>query len=177
MIFLTVGGQMPFDRLVCAVDEWASARGRGGEVFMQIADGEYTPRSCGWVRFLSAGEFRERVEAASAIVAHAGMGSILTALEIGKPILVLPRRGELRETRNDHQVATARELSSRGQVRVAMTEDDLPERLDALVSERGQSASVRISPWASDELLTAIRRFIWNGSTPISGDPPDITKG
>ncbi len=177
MIFLTVGGQMPFDRLVRAVDAWAASRGCGGEVFMQIADGEYTPGACQWVRFMSAGEFRDRVERATAIVAHAGMGSILTALEIGKPILVLPRRGDLRETRNDHQIATARELSKRGQIRVAMTEQDLPERLDALVREGGENASVRISPWASDELLTAIRRFIWNGTTPIPGAGPDTTKG
>lgn len=177
MIFLTVGGQMPFDRLVKAADDWAASRGAGRDIFMQIGEGEHVPKSCEWVRFLSAGEFRERVERSTAIVAHAGMGSILTALEIGKPILVLPRRGELRETRNDHQVATARELSSRGQVRVAMTEQELPERLDALRARDGLPGSVRISPWASDELLTAIRRFIWNGTNPITGVAPGTTKG
>jgi UDP-N-acetylglucosamine transferase subunit ALG13 len=111
------------------------------------------------VRFLSAAEFREKVDGATAIVAHAGMGTILTALEAGKPILVLPRRGDLRETRNDHQIATAKALSERGQISIAMDERDLPAKLDTL---GGLRASDRISPWASDELSSAIRRFIWN---------------
>ncbi len=174
MIFVTVGGQMPFDRLIRAVDEWAESRGRGDEVFAQIAGGEHTPRSCEWVRLLSAAEFREKVESATAIVAHAGMGSILTALEAGKPILVLPRRGDLRETRNDHQIATARALSERGQVHIAMDESELPARLDTL---GGLRASDRISPWASDELSSAIRRFIWNGVEHNPGTPPVAKKG
>jgi UDP-N-acetylglucosamine transferase subunit ALG13 len=174
LIFVTVGGQMPFDRLIRAVDEWAESRGRGDEVFAQIADGEHTPRSCEWVRFLSASEFRERVETATAIVAHAGMGSILTALEAGKPILVLPRRGDLRETRNDHQIATAKALSERGQVHIAMDESELPAKLDTL---GGLRASDRISPWASDELAMAIRRFIWNDSEQSPGKTPAGKKG
>lgn len=159
MIFVTVGGHMPFDRMVRAVDEWAAASGRGGEVFMQIAGGEYEPRACGWVRLMSPPEFRERVEGATALVAHAGMGSILTALELGKPILVMPRLGRLREMRNDHQVATARALQERGKVHVAMDETELPAKLEAI---GGLRASARISPWASDELLASIRRFIWD---------------
>lgn len=158
MIFVTVGGQMPFDRMVRAVDEWALSAGRGDEVFMQIAGGEYVPRACGWVRLMSAPEFRARVEASTALVAHAGMGSILTALELGKPILVMPRLGRLRETRNDHQVATAKALLEKGKVHVAMDENELPAKLEAIGALR---ASERISPWASDELLASIRRFIW----------------
>lgn len=150
---------MPFDRMVKAVDEWAAASGRGGEVFMQIAGGEYEPRSCEWVRLMSAPEFRERVEGADALVAHAGMGSILTALELGKPILVMPRLGRLMETRNDHQVATAKALLERGKVHVAMDETELPGKLEVI---GGLRACERISPWASDELLASIRRFIWD---------------
>ncbi len=38
MIFVTVGEQLPFDRLVRAVDEWAAASGK--EVFAQIGNSE-----------------------------------------------------------------------------------------------------------------------------------------
>ena len=41
------------------------------------------------------------------VIAHDEMGSIITALEMGKPIVVMPRRAELGEHRNDHQVAAA----------------------------------------------------------------------
>jgi len=174
VIFVTVGGQMPFDRLIRAVDEWSSKHDGGADVFMQIAGGEYEPRSCEWARFMDAGAFRRKAEGADAIVAHAGMGSILTALELGKPILVMPRRGDLLETRNDHQVATARALGERGKVAVAMDESELPAKLDAL---GGLRAAERISPWASEELLTAIRRFIWNSSEHQPGQRPRTKKG
>ncbi len=64
------------------------------------------------------------------VIAHAGMGSIISALEIGKPIVVMPRRGSLRETRNDHQVATAERFGSRGRVIVADDHKDFAAKLD-----------------------------------------------
>ena len=156
MIFVTVGAQMPFDRMVRAVDEWAAARGRS-DVFAQINETDYRPRHIEWTRFIEPEQFRARVESARVLVAHAGMGSILTALETGKPILVMPRRGDLQETRNDHQIATAKRFLELGKVAVAFDEKELPGKLDEL--ER-LSAAGRISPWASDRLLGALRAFI-----------------
>jgi hypothetical protein len=61
-----------------------------------------------------------------------GMGSILTALQYGKPILVMPRLGRLKETRNDHQVATAQRFREMGKVAVAMDEGEIVAQLDGL---------------------------------------------
>ena len=44
MIFVTVGHQMPFDRLIAAVDAWAGARGRS-DVFAQIGTTSLRPAS------------------------------------------------------------------------------------------------------------------------------------
>lgn len=38
MIFVAVGTQLPFDRLIGAVDKWAASRGRN-DVHAQIASG------------------------------------------------------------------------------------------------------------------------------------------
>ncbi len=156
MIFVTVGGQMPFDRLVRAVDTWAGRRKRT-DVFAQIGETDFLPQHVLWTRFLARDEFRERILAAEAVVAHAGMGTIITALECEKPILVLPRRAALRETRNDHQFATAERLRERGLARVALDEEELARELDAIDRV---PPSPRIRSQASDELLTAIRRFV-----------------
>jgi UDP-N-acetylglucosamine transferase subunit ALG13 len=160
MIFITVGAQMPFDRLIRAVDRWAVETGRQ-DVFAQIGDTTYRPRHIGHVDFLDSDEFRERVVRASAVVAHAGMGSILTALELGKPILVMPRRGDLQETRNDHQIATARQLERQGRVMVAYDEGELTQKLN-LLGETCPGQLIR--PYASEELLSSIRQFILNGT-------------
>ncbi len=63
---------------------------------------------------------------ADVVIAHAGMGSIISAAEFGKPMVLLPRRGSLRETRNDHQIATAKWLRSKPGIFVADSEDELP---------------------------------------------------
>ena len=161
MIFVTVGAQMAFDRLVRTVDGWAESS-RRSDVHAQIGPTDYCPTHFAtWTQFLDPREFRQSVEQATVIVAHAGMGSILTALEIGKPILVMPRRGSLRETRNDHQVATAERFKILGKVAVAMDETELLselERIDQLTAAR------QISPHASPELLEAVRAFIRDGN-------------
>ena len=81
----------------------------------------------------------------------------MTALQHGKPIVVMPRLGRLRETRNDHQVATAERFRELGRVAVAMNEQEIPETLDRLSS---LEATSRISRWASPELLDAVRAFV-----------------
>jgi len=75
---------------------------------------------------------------------------------LATPILVMPRRAALRETRNDHQVATAERFGKLG-VPVAWDETELASKLDrsdVLASER------RIGPDASPELLDRIRSFL-----------------
>jgi UDP-N-acetylglucosamine transferase subunit ALG13 len=156
LIFVTVGANTPFDRLVRCVDEWAALRGRG-DVFAQIGRTDYRPGHIRWRAMLTPQEFREALRGASTIVAHAGMGTILSALEAGVPILVLPRRAALREQRNDHQLATARHLSERGLVHVAQDETELRARLDEGVALR---APERIAPVAPPPLVDHLRAFI-----------------
>lgn len=131
MIFVTVGGQLPFDRLVRAVDEWAKEQERD-DVFAQIGASDDPPEHIRWARFLSPPEFKEKAREADVIIAHAGMGSILTALELGKPIVVMPRRANLGEHRNDHQSATVKHLHSGVDVAVASDEHELAGFLDRL---------------------------------------------
>ena len=131
VIFVTVGGQLPFDRLVHAVDEWAKDR-RREDVFAQIGDSSNAPDYIQWENFVSPSEFRAKAEESDVIVAHAGMGSILTALELGKPIVVMPRRAHLGEHRNDHQWATANHLGQGLGIPVAADEAELIGLLDHL---------------------------------------------
>lgn len=147
---------MPFDRLVKAVDQWAFDRARG-DVFAQIGPTDFRPSNVQWTNFLGPEDFKRRFEAAQVIVAHAGTGSIITALQLGKPILVMPRRAALRETRNDHQVATAEQFRRFKSVVVAWDEKDLVARLEQIEGLEGQQA---VGSHASPELVDAIRSFI-----------------
>jgi len=162
VIFVTVGHQMPFDRLVRAVDEWAASTGRD-DVFAQIGGAEYRPRHIKHAAKIEPAEFRRRMAEADTVISHAGMGTILTALEMGTPILVVPRLGRLMETRNDHQVATAQRFKVLGKVEVAMDETELPEALRQLA---GRSRNPTIQAQASPQLLDCIRGFIEGSDGP-----------
>lgn len=149
---------MPFDRLIRTVDRWAKQSGRK-DVFAQIGPSGTSPKNIPWRRNLKPLEFKERMQNASAIVAHAGMGTILTALELNKPILVMPRRGDLRETRNDHQVATAKRFEEQGRLVAAYDDEELMKKLDELLQIK---PGKRIINQASPELLERLRDFVDN---------------
>lgn len=171
MIFLTVGTQLPFDRLVSAVDAWAADRGRGspgaddGGVFAQIGPGaRYRPRYIQWAESIPPRECRRRMEAADLVIAHAGMGTILEALVLGKPVIVMPRRADLHEHRNDHQLATARYLAEKLGIKVAMDEASLRSKLDHAESVE---ALPRIGAAASPMLLNTIGDFLAGVPRPV----------
>ncbi|WP_418602696.1 glycosyltransferase [Mycolicibacterium sp. SCSIO 43805] len=156
MIFIAVGSDLPFDRLIRHVDEWAEQHGRT-DFFAQIGGGEYLPRAMSYATFLQPSEFKEKMVEASAIIAHAGMGTILSAMQLQKPILVFPRRTKYREIRNEHQLATARHLSESGSVYVALDQAELHEGLNQI----DNLASVNpIGEYASEKLIHTIREFI-----------------
>jgi UDP-N-acetylglucosamine transferase subunit ALG13 len=161
VIFVTVGTQLPFDRLVGAVDRWAAAR-PDREVFAQVGPTALRPAAIAWERFLSPAECRERMRAADAIVAHAGMGTIIGALELGTPIVVMPRVAGRGEHRNDHQLATARRFAEQGSIAVAFDEAELRARLDGI--DALAAAGHGIGRHARGPLVEALRAFIAGGA-------------
>ncbi|MBJ02625.1 MAG: glucuronosyltransferase [Planctomycetes bacterium] len=160
MIFVTVGSQMPFDRLVRAVDDWAGEH-TDSEVFAQVGDSEYRPLNVRWTSHLDPGAFQAQVLTADVVVGHAGTGTILEALRLGKPVVVLPRRGHLMETRDDHQLATAGAFASTQGIYVANTLEDLRAHLDLV----GGMALEQPAPSHAPEcLLAVLRQFVSRGT-------------
>lgn len=156
MIFVTVGTQLAFDRLIEAVDKWAEANA-AIEVFAQIGPSDMQPRAMTHADFLPAAKADELMRQADLVVSHAGMGSILTALRYQRPILIMPRRAGLGEHRNDHQFATAKWIEGRSGVSVAWDEEEIPHKLTA---RRDLSAGPALSEFASGPLIEKLHSFI-----------------
>jgi UDP-N-acetylglucosamine transferase subunit ALG13 len=165
MIFLTVGTQLPFDRLVRSVDRWCEQNNVSdvmGQLALRDARQGYQPHRFRWVSFMEPHEFDHHFDIADMIVAHAGMGSIITAIMKAKPILVLPRRAALGEQRNDHQLATVERIRHREGVFVARAEDDVPTQLEVM---REWCARDRVTPpdarpHADKQLISELRCVI-----------------
>lgn len=153
---------MAFDRLVQALDEWAGRQQQPVDVLAQVGQSTYPARHIRTVDSLSPAEFRQTCATARLIVAHAGMGSVLTALELARPLVLLPRRGDLQETRNDHQMATARWLAAREGIWVAEDAFDLGPCIDRALSTPAKLEA--IDQQATSPLLDAIDRFLCDGT-------------
>ncbi|WP_295891652.1 glycosyltransferase [uncultured Vibrio sp.] len=105
MIFATVGSQMPFDRMMKVIDEWAKETQRS-DIVAQVGNTQAQFQNLGCHVGFTPSEYQRQIEKAEVVIGHAGMGTILTCLELGKPLLIMAREGVRRETRNDHQIAT-----------------------------------------------------------------------
>lgn len=157
MIFIIVGTQEPFDRLIRYMDEWAGITGYY-DIVAQIAEASYKPSNFRWFEFAPVSEFDKQFREAHLIVSHAGMGSIISALQYAKPIIVMPRLASLKEHRNDHQVATARSFSRLGYVNSVYSKEELFDSLN----KRNQIKPVPpIKQEASELLLSALHEFIY----------------
>ncbi len=159
MILVTVGMQLGFDRLIAAMDALAPTLGQ--PVIAQVGKGAYRPAHMEARISIAPAEFEALVAQASLIVSHAGIGTVLTAARLEKPIVLVPRRAGLGEHRNDHQLATVRQLAGRPGIVVAEDEAALPAAIAAgLALESGaavQSATAR-------QLHEAVARFIISGT-------------
>lgn len=158
LIFVTIGSMFPFDRLVRAMDDWAQGWTGPEEVLAQIGAGRHRPLHMRWVERLSRAEYDATVARARLVVAHAGVGSVVTAGEFGKPIVVLPRRLHLHEHTSDHQMETAGWLRGKPGVHVAETEADLGDCIAAAL--RDGEGGTRIDPAADPVFISRLRAFI-----------------
>jgi len=159
MIFLTVGSQLPFDRLTKSVDAWSSAN-PNIEVFGQIGRSTYIPRYMKYSETLNPLEYQSMIDACEIIISHVGMGTIISALDLGKPLLVMPRRAENGEVRNNHQFSTIKFVKQYKLIEIANDESEISDLLDKMIV---RYKSVAMGPEhleVSPELVDKINNFI-----------------
>lgn len=154
MIFATVGTQLPFGRLIAALD--ALALDLEEEIIAQTGPWDGVAGNLETHAALSPAEFEDLFTRARVVVAHAGIGTILSAKRYRCPLILLPRRADLGEHRNDHQMATARQVEALPGLFVAWQVEDLR----ALLTRDDLGApDDRPSP-SHAALLTRLREFV-----------------
>ena len=156
MIFVTTGTQLPFPRLVAAMEDYAARSGE--EVVAQVGpDTEQRPHLVLHDK-LDPDAFEANFLRARVIVGHCGIGTVLSAKRLGKPLIVMPRRHDLGEHRNDHQMATAQHLSGRPGLFIAHESHEL----QALLERKSLTAMTEEQGPTIAGLQDRIRREIYN---------------
>jgi UDP-N-acetylglucosamine transferase subunit ALG13 len=158
MIFVTAGTQEPFDRLLKVIDDLASHMHEKTFV-VQSLPSDYKPQNITVLNFIPSEEFNNYVDEAELIISHAGTGTIISALEKNKPIIIMPRLLMYHEHRNEHQLATARKMDELGYVDVAYDEDELKSKFLEMWPNKLKSRYT-IGKIASEKLIQSIQSFI-----------------
>jgi len=149
LIFVTVGTSVPFDRLMAAL-----AVLEDEELIVQTGNSAHVPAAARAVRFMPYDEVVATVRRARAVVAHAGVGTVLTCLAAGKVPYVMPRLAAFREAVDDHQVVFARRMADAGLVRLV----DHPDELALQLRNGHEAGTVTARP--AMELVTELRQYL-----------------
>lgn len=140
------------------MDHWA-AKAPTVQVTAQIGATKYKPERMTAVGSLTAAEYSALFNQADVVVAHAGMGTIISALESGKPLVIMPRLESLGEHRNNHQVGTAKHFGKHTLITVVECEQALTEALNRLLAEDPvQNEASNTGP--DETLIEKIRLFL-----------------
>jgi len=161
-VFVTVG-TTSFDALIdaCITPEFNKKLATLGfdELRLQVGRGAAPTEAdrITWFRF--APTITEEMRAADVVISHAGAGSILEALELGKRLVVCVNDALM----DNHQAELAAALEARGHV-VVSSVDDVADALQRVVAtrpapyERGDAAPFRAL--VEGEMRTTRRRCV-----------------
>jgi UDP-N-acetylglucosamine transferase subunit ALG13 len=108
----------------------------GASILWQTGGTDATGLDIDAVPFVPPHELCDAAREADLVVAHAGVGSALLALDAGRTPLLLPRRHHYGEHTDDHQLLIADELGSRGLACSAFPETLTPDCLRSAAAGR-----------------------------------------
>lgn len=173
VVFVTAGtDHHPFDRLVRIVATWASARQAAGQpvkVFFQYGTA-HAPDEHDSADYLPYSEMVSKMRSAAAVVSHGGPATIMDARAAGRVPIVVPRRHDLGEHVDNHQVRFVTLLDERGEVFMARDADHLGKLLDAALEDPARFSLSRTAAGqrgaATARIAGLIEAALTNGSRP-----------
>ncbi len=149
----------PFDRLVTWVDEWA-ARQDPQRVRCLVQSGTSTPaRHAESFATLPYDDLAALLAQADVVVCHGGPGTIMECRAVGLRPVSVPRRAELGEHVDDHQVAFTRRVAPTGLVDLVESREALHACLDAALAEPDRQRSTNRS-LGNVEAVSRIDRLV-----------------
>lgn len=158
-----------FDRLVSWTDEWLEQQAAPPSCLVQHGASR-PPRCAPGVTMVSHQEILDLYAGADVVVVQGGPGSIIDALSTGHIPITVPRRSNLHEVVDDHQVEFAQQMARQGQAVVTETKEGLwtelehalrqPEDFRAAPRPSGSTeAALRLARAVEDLLTVPVGRF------------------
>lgn len=127
LILVCVGAsEYKFDRLLKIIDELCDEKIiEASEVVAQIGYTNYIPKNYRYFDLIEREQFQEFIDKADIIITHAGTGSVIPPLKLGKKIIVFPRIEEYKEHLDNHQLELSEVFTSEGYTLCAENKEQL----------------------------------------------------
>ena len=164
--FVSIGnGTESFSRLLEAVEKIAHQL--PAPVIIQHGTTAFSSEYCQFFPFTDEEHFKELIKNADIFITHGGVGSILTALALGKKPIVVPRRKKYNEIINDHQVTFTAEFAKSELISLVNDQGDLTDNLLVAIKANQRTAGINTINSKASYLSTVKARLdnFLSGST------------
>lgn len=159
MIFICLGTQkFQCNRLLKEVDRLVEQGLIQEKVFAQRGHSEYVPTQYESVELLDRDNFEKRIAQCSMIISHSGVGTIISAINYHKPIIVFPRLKKYKEHVDDHQLDIARAFHKKHLVLMYNEGDNLSELI-----KRGKNFQFESYTSQREKVIELIKIYLREG--------------
>ncbi|MGL4953010.1 MAG: glycosyltransferase [Culicoidibacterales bacterium] len=159
MILVLLGTQdAPFPRIITLLEQALENLDWKHDVLVQAGHTQYesTKTNLQVIPFLTQSEFEMAIENTEVIVCHGGAGTMLTAMQRGKQIIVCARKHAHNEHNNDHQSELVDKLANVGYVQAVQSIDEMQNALERV---RKQEFKPRAFDLVND-VVNQVERYI-----------------
>lgn len=162
--FVSVGNaKQPFRRLLDAVAHLVPHLPQ--PVIVQHGHTPFASAACQVTAFMGMEEFARHIKTAELLILHAGAGSVIHAIEAGKRPVVMPRRADLGEHVNDHQIEFSRALAEAGKVVVAESPECLGEAIAKVLGQGKQPGDTVVADRSELRMVSLVRKVLADFAT------------
>ena len=117
MILVLLGTQdKPFTRLLKEIDKLKNNKVIKEDIVVQAGLTKYKSKNMEIHGLIQIDELMKLMEKSDLVITHDGVGSILSALQLGKKVIAIPRLAEYGEHTNNHQIQIVNEFFNTGYI-------------------------------------------------------------
>jgi UDP-N-acetylglucosamine transferase subunit ALG13 len=149
----------PFDRMTDWIDDWLATA--PGAVRCILQHGYSRPPRLAEARArLTYPEVQELIAQAHAVVCHGGPATIMDCRRVGLTPLVMPRKRDLGEHVDNHQVLFTRRIADAGMIRLVDDEATLHRSLTEEIMKPRAATRLTVVRTGGDEAVRAIAESV-----------------
>jgi UDP-N-acetylglucosamine:LPS N-acetylglucosamine transferase len=152
-IFVSVG-TAPFDRLISDINDLTDEFDY--KFVIQTANSKIIPKKNIYANFFDYENMKELMNNCSIVICHSGVGTIMMALESGKPLILYPRKKKNGEVGDDHQVEISEYLVKKERAYLAEDYATLVDSIQAILKMDLPLSS----PNSSNEFISGVRNIL-----------------